>query len=485
MSNLTYSGYSGVLWSYVFKTMRSFTELLAAFNTAPTGQAPSLNSIALAAEGMLLSLNNGVEAIDAFALNNAWQTEINLLQQIQALPLSLDPTTLGFVNNRIAAYEAAQAGLNVIVPKQTSFLGPGVINQGNPVIPSAGLLNFFSIFPYESAPPGLTNANLIANAYAVQTAFETLAAAILAFQGANVTQLYDVAIREALCAQSAANILAAMTSPGFDPNVGGMNTWNQVVALPAMLICADSITGAAFTEQLQQQAVLRNVMLVSATQVTVLLLSLRQPLTAQINLTTLRVGETLIDVAARALGNFELWPEIAALNGLIPPYVGPTMQPGIAAWGTQLVLPTPGTRISAIGNIPSYSINFLGNDLFIGPINGEMPVWTSDFQIISGYNNLRISLGRRLQTTQGTLIYHPEYGSRIPPEVGNIQTDLTAGHINAYGRSALQSDPRVARVLQAKTALQSGGLVSFSATVQPNGFNSSPITLNEVISPVP
>lgn len=481
-----YNGYSGVLWRSIYVALADYNNLLKTFSTGASG-SPSLATIALASQGMLTSLENAVEAIDAFALNNAWSVEIGLLQQIQALPLTLDPVTLAFVNNRISAYEAINGALAPLIPQPPYGTFATTVAKGNPLLPSIDLLDFFEDSNFETEPVGLTGATLITQATACANAFLTLANAIQVLQGANIDQRYDVAFREYLCAQSAANLLADMTSGPFSSNVDGVQAWNQVVSEPAMVMCADTLTGAAYTFQLQEQAVLRNAMLNAANQIADLLLSLRQPLFSNVNLTVLRVGETLIDVAARELGNFELWPEIATLNGLSPPYVGPVAMPGIAAFGSELLLPNPGASVSSLGNKPSYSINFLGTDLYLGPINGDMPPWTGDFQIISGLSNLKSSLGRRLQTTQGTLIYHKNFGSRIPPEVGNIMTDATAQHINAFGKSALQSDPRVQRVLQSQTIANASGVgqIDFTASVLPSGFSTTPLAINEVISPTP
>jgi phage baseplate assembly protein W len=479
---MIFSGYSANIWQANYAGLVYFNNQLGALSAA-SGVVPSLPTIAAEAQGMYASLRNGAEAINAYALNQAWAAQASSLQSVQALPLILDSATISIFDARVTTYLTANAGLAGIIP-QAPYESVGVIDNAEPIVPSAGLLDFFSTFSYETAPSGLTSANLVTNAYAVATAMMTVANAIQVYQGSNITQLYDVVYREYLCAVSAANLLASMTSGPFASDITTVNTWNQVVALPSMLMCGDAINGACFTEQLQQQAVLRYAQLKSADSVALLLLSLRQPLTSKINLTTLRVNESLIDVAARALNNFELWPEIATLNGLEPPYVGATSSQGIAGWGSQLILPAPGTNISSIGTLPSYNANYLGIDIYIGPINGSMPPWAGDFQTIGGVSNLRISLGRRIQTTQGTLIYHPQFGSRIPPEVGKIQSNVTAGHINAYGESALQSDPRVASVTSAQTQILPNGLVQFISTVQPGGFASQGVTINETISPL-
>jgi hypothetical protein len=480
---MIYTGYSGVLWSTVYDTLAFYNQQLAAFTGAASGTvAPSYSQLASLSEAMFETLQNGAEAINTRALADAWAYEVNGLQQIQALPLSLDPTTITYVDNRVTAYENAAAAVSGLVPL-APYSSASAIASGNPTIPSAGLLNFFSTFSYETVPSGLTAATLINYAFAEATAFQTLASAIQTYQGNNLTQLYDVANREYLCALSAANLLQALTSGGFATDLATVNTWNQVVTLPAMLMCADVLNSAPYTAAIQQRAVLRYAMLQRATNVATFLLSLKQPQATQVNLTTLRNGETLVDVAARALGDYTQWEAIAILNNLSPPYVGAVAAPGIATWGTQLVLPTPGVSGSATGSAPNYETNFLGVDLYVGPINGSMPAWTGDFQTIAGYNNLAWALGRRIQTSLGSLIFHPTYGSRIPPEVGAVQTTQTAGHITAFGKSALLSDPRTASVVSANTTVGANGLVSFAASVQPNGFESNIVSLNEVLGP--
>jgi phage baseplate assembly protein W len=182
------------------------------------------------------------------------------------------------------------------------------------------------------------------------------------------------------------------------------------------------------------------------------------------------------------LGSFESWPQIAAVNNLVPPYISSTGIPGTAAPGQQLIMPTTGTSQSSIGSPPSYLTNFLGVDLDFGPINGQMPPWSGDFQTVIGYQNLSRALGRRLQTTIGTLLFHPEYGSRIPPEVGAVQDARSAGQIAAFAASAISADPRIQDVLNVQAVPQPNFSIQVSAQAQPGGFNSTAVSVNEVIS---
>ncbi len=513
-----YTGYSSQLWQAVIAGLNLYQLQLAQSVAGATSSgttsgstltsAPISNAqIALESEAMFETLQNGAEAINVQSLAQAWQTETGNLQAINILGLTLDPVTQAFFTNRLTAFETATAALLALVVNPP-YQPASVILNGNPIIPYSGLLEFFGNFDYET-PPEFSNLSTFIAAIAAETqAWATVAAAILAAQGSQVNQLYDAAIRQMECSAFAQYIVnelplqqfifggsseeIPLETQGGSPitTQGGLNLlieggppilWNQLVALPAMAACGEIISGAPWSSVNQQNMVLKNAMLSIAAQVATLITVLDRPVAKQqVASTILRNNETLQDVAARTTGNSDDWVEIAALNGLIPPYVGSIGSPGVAPWGALLLLPTPGLRPSAVGGMPNYSRDFLGVDLYFGPINGVFP-WTGEFQTIAGYPNLLMALGRRIQTTQGTLVYHVNYGSRIPPEVGNVQTNKTAGHIASYGINALKSDPRVSKVQKASAVLLNNGLINFSATVQPGGFNNTPVSLNEVI----
>jgi phage baseplate assembly protein W len=124
-----------------------------------------------------------------------------------------------------------------------------------------------------------------------------------------------------------------------------------------------------------------------------------------------------------------------------------------------------------------YENMFLGTDFFYGPINQDMLPWTGDIQTIVGNQNLAFSLGRRLQTTLGSLIYHPEFGSRIPPTIGSVTTQNTVGSIEAYGVSSLLGDQRVARVLSINATVLTSYAIRVTFTVLPQGrqISSTPV----------
>jgi len=259
--------------------------------------------------------------------------------------------------------------------------------------------------------------------------------------------------------------------------------WNTAVALPSIMLAAASLNAAPATLSNQQCAVIRYALNASASSLAQLLLSLRSPAVAVPGLATLRIGESLQDLATRTTGDFENWPAIAALNALSPPYPGMS-NTTLALKGAALLLPPASGTVVAGGPAPSYFANVLGTDWDFGPINGPMPPWIGDIPLITGYLNFARAIGRRLQTTLGTLIYHPSYGSRIPPEVGAVQGIDEAPRLRQYGDSAITLDPRTGSILSSIATTQPGWLATYSAVVQPIGPGSNAVSVNETLSPL-
>jgi len=284
------------------------------------------------------------------------------------------------------------------------------------------------------------------------------------------------------------NILTLTSAPNnltFAQPAGNLSLlWNQIVTVPSMLLSASAIYSAPSTLLNQQCGLIRYVFGVSLNALALYGMSLRQPNYGKANLATLQANDSLMDIAARSTGNFENWVTIAQLNGLMAPWVGlDNSEPG-----DKLLIPTatgqPQTGLPA----PSYDINVLGADWYFGPLKQSMPTWTGDIPLISGPDNLSTALTRRIMTVLGDLIYHSSYGSRIPPEVGDVQDESTASLITAFGTSALLSDPRVEAVTKAQTTINPNGpgLDAFQAVVQPVGANGqNGVLVNAVLAPVP
>ena len=81
-------------------------------------------------------------------------------------------------------------------------------------------------------------------------------------------------------------------------------------------------------------------------------------------------------------------------------------------------------------------------------------------------------------------MYDKTYGSRIPPEVGSIQSADTAGHIASYASSAILADPRSDRIASASVVRNTDGSISYNGIVIPNGGGNLGATVNEVLQPL-
>ena len=218
-----------------------------------------------------------------------------------------------------------------------------------------------------------------------------------------------------------------------------------------------------------------------STALALFLLSLRRPQQTTLQLATLMSGDTLLDFAARNTGNFEDWQTVAQINNLTPPYPGPT---NLADAGHQLIVPQTGAAVIPGAPLPTYSANVLGIDVDFGPINGTMPTWTGDYNLIAGFPNFARAIGRRLQTPLGSLIYHSTFGCRIPAEIGAIQGITEAARLAAFGTSALLADPRTGEVRSASASVSGQSVGTFTGVVLPIGPNATPILVNETINPL-
>lgn len=476
---MPFVGYPGAVWSVVYA---SFGYFITSLNNAS-----SPGAVVPLAQTVYATCANALEALNINRVTQAWSSEYKLLLDVEAAPIFPPASDAILVENRINALGDGLANIQTIAPTITYNNIATLLNQGIPPISDASYLSWMGAFDFEASPTGLTSDTFLSTAQTVSGAFTTIANLISALESPALNSLYDVCVRFANTAEVVVNFLSGITSGPISLSLGTQYIWNQVSSLPALLLDAFLITSVPYNIQIQQDMVLRYVILTIQQQLAQFLLIMRQPTTTTINQAQLLVGNSLMDVAAANTGNFENWANIATANGLLPPYTGPStiLASGIAGWGSELVLPNPGTSSAAIGTVPSYEINFLGVDLYTGPINGSMPAWSGDYQTIFGYPNLRWALGRRLQTTLGDLIYHSNYGSRIPPEVGRVQDNSTVGHIAAFGQAALQQDPRIARVLSAIAQSLPAFAVQFTGAVQPGGFSATPLELNEVISPSP
>lgn len=467
---LQLSGYPQIVWNAI----RSALVYGLANMSVTNPQSTKSLTQAIAA-----TLDNGSSAFSAYLFFAGTQTNYSALAQAASLAITLDSATEAFFQNRVAAMQAAVLGAQAL--QVNPLLTAPALSSGKPSIPYPGYLEFLLNFAYETPPDGLTVSNFIAQAQACADAWTTVATAMqtqgVTFTGTSLNAVQQMGRAAQVTATAVANVVLA---GGADMTT----VWNTLVAAPAISRAASNTYSDPTSMNAQSIAIARYITLTTLQQLNVLLTTLRTQSTTQVRLAKVRMNDNLMDMANRELGSFEQWRNIATLNGLIPPYISNTKSPGVAVPGDQLFLPTPnGGPVPQATTPPSYVNNYLGVDLYLGPINQQMLPWTGDFQVISGYQNLAFSLGRRLQTALDSLIYHPDFGSRIPPEVGSINDQSIAGVLEAYTTSCLTSDPRVAKVTSINVQIQQNTGFQITATVLPNGLGQSEVTVNEVFGP--
>jgi hypothetical protein len=443
----------------------------ANLSPADTAQVQSLGS-ALAA-----TLKNASSAFGGYLFFSGTQSSFSALSQAEALPLSLDSVTSAFFQARVIAMQ------NAITAALTLQVTPGnvadALGRGKAAIPDPQYLEFLLNSTFETPPAGLTAANFTAQAQSAADTWSIIATA-LQTQGVPFTGVALNAVNQmGAAAQVTADAVANLTvSPFADLNVA----WNTLIATPTMTRMAALVYNDPTSLVSQNTAVARYVILSTLTQVDKMLVALTAQPSGPVRLATVRRNDSPMDIANRELGNFELWSQIVSINGLVPPYISNAPAgPNVAVPGDQLLLPLPNGQPPTVRTSKfSYLNNFLGVDIYLGPINQDMLPWTGDFQLISGYQNLALSLGRRLQTALTTLIYHNNFGSRIPPEVGAIADAAVAGVLEAYTESALLADPRVSRIVSIEVRLLTGSGFDIKSQVLPNGLNNTSVAVNEV-----
>ncbi|MDE3023552.1 MAG: hypothetical protein KGI54_17165, partial [Pseudomonadota bacterium] len=422
-----------------------------------------------------LSLKNAVNLMDAnFDINQIY-TAYTILSEALAAPVSLDPTTLAYLTDRLNGLLSFSSNLTrfqLTLPDVNTTLSSGQVS-----IPDPKYLEYVLDFAGEAIPTGLTDSNFISMATAAAGAWNTLAGLLIQSGFGQIGAQYQMCINMYNASMA---VVQNLSNASFTANYALLDLWNMVVAVPAYLTLSALIGNDPTSVINQNFNTAKYAIYQNLNGMNQLLVALREQISGNIQTVQILEGDTLMSIAARALGNFELWQQIAMVNSLLPPYISSDITiPNTAAPGQYIFLPT-GATIQAGTAVPSYTTNYLGVDIYYGPIGQNMLTWTGDFNTISGYNNLAMALGRRLQTPLGALIYHENFGSRLPFMVGSIMTANDLQVAQEYTKSSLLSDPRSATVLTS-SAQYNNYAIAVQANVTPNGFSGNSVNVNEVI----
>lgn len=471
--------YPAVIWN-ALKAALVYVSAKFAENESPDGQSALIIAVNE-------SLKFGLTAIEANMFYEASNLNFANLSPVPGFGISINAATRAFMVNRIDALQSALQAITTLshlTPPRLLVQPVASISQallaGMPIFPDPGYVEWLVLFRYETPPIGLTIDNFVAQAQAAAAAWVTISTAMQT-QGVLYTGSTLNAVNQmGYCAQVVADELENSAAISAETNLTA--AWNTLVAAPTLTRLASLVANNPASVASQNTSVIRYAILGLLNGFNALIVALRQTGLQQVNLATVRQNDSLQDIAARELGDYSRWYEIAQINALVPPFIGPFAMSGITTQGQQLFMPNA-TSVVPTGSAPNYAINYLGVDIYYGPLNQPMTPWAGDFNAIAGYRNLAFSLGRRLQTTLGDLIYHLAFGSRVPPEVGAIASNTEATVLSAYTESAIRSDPRVNKVLAIDTQVLPNYAIAITSTVLPNGIGALSVPVNEVIGP--
>lgn len=175
-----------------------------------------------------------------------------------------------------------------------------------------------------------------------------------------------------------------------------------------------------------------------------------------------RYGDTLQSIALRELGDGKRWPELVAINSLVPPYIttdAALSGDGVILAGALILIPSA----TAGAMTTDEDLVFERDAQLVG---GQLQIDSGDFAVVSGLANLRQALRHRMDTEQGELAMHPEYGSKLRRLIGAANGPTAGLLASAYGKAAVAADPRIQRVRSA-TAEVVGDAISVSVVAEP------------------
>lgn len=180
-----------------------------------------------------------------------------------------------------------------------------------------------------------------------------------------------------------------------------------------------------------------------------------------------RAADTLQTIAWRELGDAARWPELAALNDLLPPYI--TTDPAeAAASGGRVLLAGQHIRVFAADDAADATVapaEVYGADIATDR-DGFLTADGGDLSAIAGLPNLRGALVRRITTDRGELVFHDDYGSGLRTMIGAVASPARAALAAREARQTIARDARVARIVSARAETQ-GDSLALSIQVEP------------------
>lgn len=183
-------------------------------------------------------------------------------------------------------------------------------------------------------------------------------------------------------------------------------------------------------------------------------------------------GDSLAVIAARELGDARRWLDIAIANDLRAPYISDEGLPNTLRPGQPILIPTT-EEPKAVDQVRSSGNPVLGESQLDALFGTDLkatydedegaydfvvsPESLTDFQIVSGEDNLGQAVTAILSTEKGANVMYQQVGyDRIVGKKGTVERFIEA---RSRVVAAVQRDPRVSRVQNASFTLDGDSLV--------------------------
>lgn len=203
----------------------------------------------------------------------------------------------------------------------------------------------------------------------------------------------------------------------------------------------------------------------------------------------LHEGDTLQMLAQIELGSVDRWRELVSINNLVYPYIVKTNAEkvknpeGLVTYGDIIKLPLANSvtelKIDDFGAEDQQYIydTALGLDLKMN-INSDLGLddeiaylaedkVTGDIIATSGLSNLRQSLVMRLLTRQGSLLRHPQYGTRLLDYIGDKVSSDSLDMAQDEIIRTCRTDERVKYAQITNFEILDGNKMVFSVSIEP------------------
>lgn len=182
---------------------------------------------------------------------------------------------------------------------------------------------------------------------------------------------------------------------------------------------------------------------------------------------SIKAGETVQSIANKYLSDASQWMSLVEFNSLVYPYIVSTREAKMSnpdhllTTGDSIVLPTANqesdlnfSTMTEYDQKNAYDMSMgMDIDLVIPDYDDIQNILVMhesddhhDVATVSGISNLKNSIRRRLLTSYGSLLYHPDYGTHLLNMIGEKINDNLVEDVKVEILRTVKTDPRVSDV---------------------------------------